>query len=163
WGTVKYWHKDARTQVALKNRMEGETICRYWTMTNKVAKPRDMIYALKKSPAQSTPSNPQEATNDPQDGPAQQRETHSKRMAELARDYHENLQTPTGLVSKTVREEKIEKVLGKINIEISQMQKHELDAQISKPEVEDALKRSKNNFAAGLDGATMINAPLIRN
>jgi hypothetical protein len=53
-------HQNSHTQTAVHNRIEGETICRYWTQVNKAAKPRDMIHALKplpeECPSKSSPS-----------------------------------------------------------------------------------------------------------
>lgn len=83
--TLEYkYHMLKREAVAMKNRMERETMCKYWTRTNKQALPRDLIYALKK---------PNPGTN----------ETDSAKMAELGRSYHDNLQSQCHEVPLEIR------------------------------------------------------------
>src|ERR1700683_1302530 len=67
-------YKKARTATAAHDRVQGETISKYWSEVNKSRAPRNVIYALEK----------------PNTNPLQY-ETKSKNMAELARDYHHNL------------------------------------------------------------------------
>lgn len=73
-------YQNVQVQSATR-KIEGETICRSWTQANKEAKPRDMIYALKKP----RPINTQ------LDAPTEY-EKHSQKMADLGRDYHDSLQ-----------------------------------------------------------------------
>lgn len=54
-------HRSNQKHSAVKNRIEGETICKYWTKLNKEVTPMDMIYALKKElppgfPPSTTPT-----------------------------------------------------------------------------------------------------------
>ena len=42
------YHMVKRERIAVKNRLEGETLCRFWTRSNKQACPRDLIHALKR-------------------------------------------------------------------------------------------------------------------
>ena len=72
-------HLKIRSAIAVKNRIEGETMIRSWTQSNKMEKPRDIIYALRK------PQWNNNAEQDPY-------EKNSRKMAELAQDYHENIQ-----------------------------------------------------------------------
>jgi hypothetical protein len=62
-------------------RLEGETISNYWIRLNKTPKPRDTLKKLRKPP-----------TNEPNNNEPCRYETKSKHMAELARNYHNNLQ-----------------------------------------------------------------------
>jgi len=41
-------HPKTRNAIAVKNRIEGETMTRSWIQSNKMEKPRDVIYALRK-------------------------------------------------------------------------------------------------------------------
>jgi hypothetical protein len=43
----KVRHMSARSNIAVRNRLEGETISKYWTQINKAKTPRDTIQALK--------------------------------------------------------------------------------------------------------------------
>jgi alpha-ketoglutarate-dependent taurine dioxygenase len=78
-------HKTARMTAQLRNRLEGEVIGRYWSRLNKPAQPRDIIHRLKKE------------SEDPETEPTY--ETDSKRMATMARDYH-NKSNSTGVTSQ---------------------------------------------------------------
>jgi exonuclease III len=68
-------HMSARSNIAVRNRLEGETISKYWTQINKAKTPRDTIQALKY----------------PESDPAKY-EKNSHKMAQIAQTYHENLQ-----------------------------------------------------------------------
>lgn len=71
------YHMLKREKVAMKNRLERKTMCKYWTMSNKQACPQDMIYALKKE-------NPRLHKS--------MYEENLVKMAALAKCYHNNLQ-----------------------------------------------------------------------
>ncbi|KAF5376294.1 hypothetical protein D9615_008538 [Tricholomella constricta] len=134
-------HDNKRKRTAVRNRLEGETICKYWTKSNKEAKPRDLIYALRK--------NVQDQHNQP---PTY--ETNSKKMADLGKSYHESLQSaddhPPALDKQTATQE----VLDCLTKTTSESQKRELADGISRDEIKEAIKKAKNDTAAGLDGAT---------
>ncbi|KAF9492426.1 DNase I-like protein, partial [Pleurotus eryngii] len=68
-------HNKIRELGRVKNRLEGEMNSRYWMQINKELKPRDMIFSLK------NPNIAEAAA-----------ETVSKKMAEVARKYHNELQ-----------------------------------------------------------------------
>jgi hypothetical protein len=138
-------HLKVRTAVATRNRIEGETVCAHWCRSNKEAKPRDMIYALRK---------PAEHGADP-NAPAQY-EKNSQRMAEMARDYHEALQSQVDGDQPTEedREQKIKQVLENISTKLTDEQFDSMRNQLAEIDIAEALKVSKNNKAAGLDGAT---------
>jgi len=87
-------HMKRQGNAAVRNHLEGETMSRYWTQISKDAKTRDIFYALRK-PAEERSG---------QDG-EDEYEKDSKRMAELTRDYHENLQTQGDDTDSKIRAE----------------------------------------------------------
>lgn len=135
-------HRKTRIDINLKNKLESETISKYWTSINKEKKPRDMIYALRKS--EDPNHNPNNTTK---------YEKNSQRMAEMARNYHENLQFLETEHKADQREQKIKDALTNIDTEPNNNQLTTLANDISEVEVIDALKLSKNGSAADLDGS----------
>lgn len=133
----KKYHMAKRERIAVKNRLERETMCKFWTTSNKQAHPCDVIYALKKE--NSTPSEPIYEGN-------------SVKMAELAKAYHDNLQNKHRPVSDMVKEEKTQQVLGTIKTSMTENQKEELEKIVEPKELITALKHSNNSSAPGLDG-----------
>lgn len=107
---------------------------------NKEKRPRDMIHRLR---SLTTPSNV----------PFKQ---DSRRMAKLARDYHESLQDNGIIVGDEEPEwaTKAEKVLSEIheNQRLSAHNAAKTEWQITYKQVEMALKLAKNGLAMGLDG-----------
>ncbi|KAF8053963.1 Endonuclease/exonuclease/phosphatase [Lyophyllum atratum] len=146
-------HQNTRRQVAVRNRVEGETICKYWTQTNKTAKP-DLIYALKKDtmPEPRGGIPPSVSPRTPASEP--QYEKDSNKMAEMGRSYHDTLQKQGQPLDADSRQEKVESVLAGISATTTDAQKQMLNALVSREEVEEALRQSKNGTAAGLDGIT---------
>lgn len=133
-------HNKIRDLGRVKNRLEGETNSRYWMQINKELKPRDTIYSLR------VPNSPENAE-----------ETASKKMAELARKYHDELQA-CGRENRDEqeREDTIKEVLARVQAKPSNQQRRELAKAISPEEVAQAIKLSDNNSAPGLDGATNL-------
>ncbi|KAJ7023368.1 Endonuclease/exonuclease/phosphatase, partial [Mycena alexandri] len=127
----------SRLSAQVRNRLEGEIISRYWSKINKVNKPRDLINRLK-------------INSDPE-GPTLY-ETNSRRMATLAKDYHEKIQSDGPNIPTAVREEKIKKVLDNTKRETTEEQKTFLKAKLTIEDVRNALKKSANFKAPGLDG-----------
>lgn len=70
----------ARTTTKAHCRLEGETVSKYWSLINKGRTARDVIFSL------GRPGDVNFTTN------AQNYETRSDKMAELTRDYHDDLQ-----------------------------------------------------------------------
>lgn len=131
------YHMAKRERIAIKNRLEGETMCKYWTTSNKQVQPRDLIYALRKdSPNQYEPPY----------------ESNSVKMAEMARNYHDKLQNKRRNISDQLREEKTRKVLSTIRTRTSERQKENLGSIIETKELLTALKLSNNSSAPGPDG-----------
>ncbi|KAJ7032529.1 hypothetical protein C8F04DRAFT_958812, partial [Mycena alexandri] len=127
----------SRLSAQVRNRLEGEIISRYWSKINKVSKPRDLINRLKIS-------------SDPE-GPILY-ETNSKRMATLAKDYHEKIQAEGPNIPAEIREEKIRRVLDNTKRTTTEEQKAFLKAKLTLEDVRNALKQSANFKASGLDG-----------
>jgi len=145
-------HQVMRTSAQVKNRLEGETMLKYWVRLNKDIKPRDLIYALKKpvqGEARSTPN-------------VESHEKNSQHMAELARMYHDNLQNH-GRENRDPeeREQTINGVIEFVETEPSQSEAEAMNSLISEEEVVKALKLSDNDKAAGLDEATYEMWPSI--
>ena len=75
-------------------------------------------------------------------------------MKELARDYHEGIQHIKENIPEDIREMKITKALDALETQALEEQKEMLAAPITREEVEEALKATDSNSAAGLDGIT---------
>ena len=91
-------HLKKCTDVAVRYRIESESMSKSWTESAKTTKPWELIYALQK---------PGVETDNPY-------EKNSMKMAELARDYHENLQKHDIAVGTVEREECINSSLAAI-------------------------------------------------
>ncbi|KAJ7289805.1 Endonuclease/exonuclease/phosphatase, partial [Mycena rebaudengoi] len=130
-------HQAARLTAQVRNRLEGEIISRYWSKINKPSKPRDIINRLKKD-------------SDPE-GPIQY-ETNSKKMATLARNYHNKIQSERTATPADIRDGIIETVLGRTARRTTAEQNELLKAKLTIDDVKLALKMSANYKAPGLDG-----------
>ncbi len=100
-GLKRKQHLKIRSSIAVKNRIEGETMTRSWIQNNRVEKPRDIIYALRK------PQTENVNEQDPY-------EKDSQKMAELARNYHENLQNNGINPNKEIRDQCTEEALASL-------------------------------------------------
>ena len=139
-------HLQKRTNVAVRDRLEGETISRYWTKVNKEVKPQDVIHALRKP-----------GPVDGQEGVVVggQYETKSKKMAELARDYHARLQEDgMNSLDPQSREESTHDALRSIKVKTTDEQQAYLAANVTEEDVVAALKSAQSEKAAGIDGIT---------
>ncbi|KAJ3895379.1 Endonuclease/exonuclease/phosphatase, partial [Lentinula edodes] len=146
--TMESKGNEARKRLgAAKDRLIGETICKEWVSANKERKPRDMIYALEK------PQNPTANQDEPL-LPRVQYEKHSRRMAELAKDYHEQLQTKGLDQDPQQREQATAEVLGYLDAKLSEAQKEYMGENLAWEEVAGALKLSKTGSSAGINGTT---------
>ena len=132
-------HQNVRNSVKIKSYLYGETISKYWTGLNKQRKPKSLIQRLIKPG--SNPTNPEY-------------EKSSKKMANLARDYHEQLQQDNTELSEMEREEAINTVLEVINIRITETDQSNLARKLSNTDIQDALKLSANGKAPGINGIT---------
>ena len=126
------------TNVAVRYCIESESMSKSWTQSAKTTRPRELIYALRKPGVET--ENPYEKN--------------LMKMAELARDYHENLQKHDIAVGTVEREDFINSSLAMIQVRLMPYQKENLGRNITEKEVKNALKQSKNNKSPGLDGVT---------
>ncbi|KAL4255512.1 hypothetical protein AB1N83_014246 [Pleurotus pulmonarius] len=133
-------HLKARRKVRTTDRLEGEKMTRTWIQTNKVIKPRDIMFALRK------PNQEREIPEYEKD---------SKKMAELARDYHNALQDDgRDGRNELHRLRETQELLKTVETEPGNEAKQKLNSPISADEILKALWLSENHKAAGLDGAT---------
>jgi ribonuclease HI/exonuclease III len=134
---VKAKNQRKLTRARLSN--HGEKLGGCWSALSKDSKPRDIIYRLKI----------------PQTNPTQY-ERCSKRMAEMARNYHENLQEndSTPPINQEERALTMEQVLNEIPItqRMEEPDQSPLNWQLSEEHVNNALKLVKEGTATGLDG-----------
>ncbi|KAJ7601953.1 Endonuclease/exonuclease/phosphatase, partial [Mycena polygramma] len=131
-------HSKVRSNTAINSKIHNETLSREWTQTNKERKPRDMIYALRK---------PGALANDDQIY-----EKDSRKMAELARNYHNDLQVDEIEPDPELRAKAITEVLENIETRTTESQFASLQAQTTEKDVTEALLCAQNNRAAGIDG-----------
>ncbi|KAJ3991447.1 Endonuclease/exonuclease/phosphatase [Lentinula boryana] len=128
----------------VRHHIERELPSRYMSQITKEKKPRDMIYAFKK---------PHINRNSQGVLPGDAYEKNSSKMAELARDYHEQLQLQ-GNEESTSRERTsaIEKTLDVIENRVSPEQQEMLAQEFSPAKIREAVRLTKNHSAPGLDG-----------
>ena len=124
-----------RVYAKAKHHVHAETICRDWIRTNRQKKPRDTIFSLY-NPLDESPT----PTYD------------SREMAELAKRYHENLQTKDRDPTSPPDQTKLEAVLENITSKVTQEQKSVLARHLKWGDIHTALSDSANDKAAGLDG-----------
>ena len=124
-----------RAYSKTKHHVHAETICRDWIRTNRLKKPRDVIYSL---------YNPLEED---------QTTTHDSRdMADAARRYHQNLQNRDRDPTTPPDATKLEAILNNVTTQITPAQKDDLAKYLKQSQVRSALSEQANNKAAGLDG-----------
>jgi hypothetical protein len=137
--------KDFRKEKAQKQRdmsdarydMEGETLnSKFWTKTAKGYHAKETIYEFRKVNAHS-------------DIPDY--ETRPKKMAEMARDYHDKIQEldRPDEYAKTMATAMI---LDECEVHLSEAQNTKLEDNLITQEIQKALNLSKNGSAPGLDG-----------
>ncbi|KAJ6469896.1 Endonuclease/exonuclease/phosphatase, partial [Mycena sanguinolenta] len=132
--TEKLRFQGIRENAAARNRLDGETTATsYWTASNKERKPRDTTYSL------------QVPNSDPP-----RYETRSDRMAELARNFHDDLQKDN-LPDPAEQEEAAKETL-KDAKKLDQPSKAKLAQYITRGEVARVLKRLPRGKAPGIDG-----------
>ncbi|KAK7016575.1 Endonuclease/exonuclease/phosphatase, partial [Favolaschia claudopus] len=134
-------HSKARINARIRNKLEGEVISKYWSMINKPKKPRDIIHRLRKP----------RAPNAPEDAPPIY-ETNSGNMANIARNYHNDIQHDRNNTPPDEREATIQTVLGRTARRLSEEQAETLRKNLTREDVVEALKLSANDKAPGEDG-----------
>ena len=108
--------------------------------------PRDAIYALRKPPVRND-----DGINNPNQDLY---EKDSTKMAQMARDYHETLQQRDLEQDELKRVFSEMTVLNNITVQPTATQRDILASPISRHDIELALRKSKKDSAAGLDGLT---------
>jgi exonuclease III/ribonuclease HI len=130
-------HTGIRDNLAARVRLEDEKAAsKFWSRLTKDKVPRDTIIELERP--DST-------------GNAPKYESDSVKMAKIARDYHENLQT-AGLAPGSERRETTGLLLEKVHIQLSDDKKAIMEELISASEVDTVFKQLPNGKAAGIDG-----------
>lgn len=99
---------------------------------NKERKPQDIVVALK------TEEN--------------KIERHPRKMSEIARTYHDNIQNNDVPEYNNDYEKQVSEVMATIDKELSEDQKINVGQAFEKTEIQDAIKALKDGKAAGLDG-----------
>ena len=103
-------------------------------------KPRDTIYALRKHQTDNNRQDPYEKN--------------SQKMAELARNYHENLQKDGIDPDRTLRDQCTEEALAALQRRVNVEQRNLLRGIITEEDVEEALQNSQNLKSPGMNGIT---------
>jgi hypothetical protein len=130
--------KESREITKAKITLHGEKLGGLWSALSKTRKPRNLLQRLKIP-----------------DSVPHRYESRSDKMAELAKQYHENLQKcDLGTEEQQAREEAMEHVLRMIpeDQKFPNPQDSQLNSGITNMFVGLALKRAKNGSATGLDG-----------
>jgi hypothetical protein len=118
--------------------VEGETLrTNRWTQSVKGYHPRDTIHEFKIDPGGNSHTS--------------QFENRPKKMAQMARDYHETIQEKD-LPDEYGRILATELVLEKCNVHISEDEYRQLDNDLTESDIREALKLSKTGRSPGLDG-----------
>lgn len=127
---------NARAVARAHYRFEGDTISKYWSLINKNKRPRDLIYKLRRPEAVSTYV------------------TRSDRMAELARDYHSDLQDKDMAPLSGDRLSATDAVLESLPRRVSdeQITDLRLSGDLSYADVVEALALAPSGKATGIDG-----------
>ena len=128
-------HMKIRDNLAARHRIEGETISKYWVQVNKEKRPRDTLFALRK-------------LDSPVDSPVYEHRT--KRMAALASNYHNELQSE-GLV-EDLTDEEVQEILDHLIPRVTQPDKARLAEYLKESEVKQAIRDLPNGKAPGIDG-----------
>ncbi|KAF9018687.1 DNase I-like protein, partial [Hymenopellis radicata] len=152
-------HDTERNFVAARNRLEGETVSRYYFQANKVSKPRDIIHALEVpeslNPTEQNEHEQRGFDNDQPLDPQPKYEKYSPKMADIMREYHGDTLQNDGLDSDEIeREATMDSILGKISVKPSEENKASFEKKLTREQVLKPLRLSKNESAPGLNGAS---------
>lgn len=115
--------------------LEGELLQKTWINANKESVPRDIIVALKD---QKRPGKPLVRRSD--------------RMANIAKEYHDELQKENKIGDADDHEKEIKKVLNHVKRKLNKEQKKCLAKNMTEEEIRSAIEKLPNGKAAGLDG-----------
>jgi exonuclease III len=126
-------HTQARSSTAARDALEGERITKYWSATNASARRATPIRNLQRTDGHGL-------------------ETRSDKMAEIARDHHNNVQYDGLNEGTEAREEAIRNTHAKIKNKLTNSQKAAMAKRVQEHEVEGAIQGAPPGKAAGLDG-----------
>ncbi|KAH9005679.1 Endonuclease/exonuclease/phosphatase, partial [Lactarius deliciosus] len=131
--------RDNRDEMRAALAHHGERLGGIWSAINKDRKPRDLIYRLK-----------------PPNTDASAYERDSKRMAQMAKTYHQEMQSKDRGVNENAPEyrHKLNSTLSEIpeHQKLSEQGKESTEWDLSEEQVNRALSLAKNGTATGLDG-----------
>jgi exonuclease III len=130
--------KRSRLTAAARDKLEGEVVTKYWVAINTSKTPRDTMQELR---SKSTGEDAQE-----------KRETRTDEMAELARDYHEELQRDGDNEMGPDRQGNIEDALRNAAARLTTPEKGELARKLPTSLVREAVNTAPSGKAAGLEG-----------
>lgn len=135
---LKAWkHDRKRSDVAARNRLEGETASKYWSNLNKDVQPREIIPGLLEK----------------NDVSGQERLlTRSDKMAEHAGNFYDSLQEDGVDDTPLARPRIMREVLNNVEKTFTHSDREELGADVVRDEVEAALTTCGLGKATGLDG-----------
>ena len=136
-----------RSQTNTKYKMANEAMNKTWFRLSKEVKPRDVIYALKTAQSESRGS-PASSSASPE--PIYEKE--SKRMAAMAKEYHDKLQYEEHGASNEEREAEINETLNNLKTKLTNEEKSTMRQTVGREEIEAALNQANASSAAGLDG-----------
>ena len=128
-------HTNQRLNMEARNRLEGETISKYWTQISKEKTPRDTINALKYP--NSTPP---------------QYEFKSLKMTNLAKEHHNTLQQTNNPETTPEFQQVTTEILENIKKKASPEEQDNLKIAITEEDVQNSIESQPNGKAAGLDG-----------
>ena len=130
---TKESHNQQRDGLVATDAAEGEKIGKTWSNRHKTSKPRDTIKCLR----------------DPENGSL----THdSTRMTQIAATYHDKIQSNDREQHATTNLQKLEATLNCLKTKLSMESKQKLREQITEEEVRNAIRKTNNDKAPGLDG-----------
>ncbi len=123
---------------------KGERPTKYWSQLHKKKKPRDIMMALESVCAREVELGSE---------PRPVYETNSRRMAELARKYHMNLQkdAPEDNRPEMDRDAAIKIALNAVEVQVLDVQAEEFGEEMSWDECKIALRFLVSGSAPGLD------------
>ena len=138
-GLEQQRHQATRNSIKIKSYLYGETISKYWTGLNKKQTSKLLIHRLIKPGSDSL--NPEY-------------EKSSQKMANLARDYHEQLQQDNAELDEIEREQALRTALEIIDIRVAEADEANLARKLSNTDTQDALQLSASGKAPGINGIT---------
>lgn len=128
-------HNRIRDNIAAKNKLEEESAAsKQWASTGKAKKPRDTLLELR-IPGSDPPKY----------------ESRSDKMAEIARNYHNDLQSQD-IITPDIRNPIIEEVTNTLSAHLSIPHQNDLKALTSRDEIASVIHKLPNGKAPGING-----------